>query len=109
MMNPRYFILIFLIAIPCLSFKAKCSDEGLGGHPTQTLKVQYEVRSNEVYVNIGNGEPNYKVFLMNQKGSKVDLVFDSKEFKITSLNDGKWSMGIRDGSDKYFFCEIVID
>ncbi len=109
MMNPKYFILILLFAVPCLSFKSSCFSTGLEDHPTQTLQVHYDVKSGEVYVKVSNGEPNYRVFLMNRKGVKVDLVFDSKEFKVTSLNDGKWSMGIRDSSDKYFFCEIVID
>ncbi len=109
MMNPKYFILILLFAVPCLSFKSTCFIAGSGDHPTPTLQVQYEVRSGELYVKVSNGEPDYRVFFMNQKGAKVDLVFDAKEFKVTSLKGGKWSMGIRDGSDKYFFCEIVID
>ena len=81
----------------------------LDNYPKQNLKVDFEVISNNVHISIGNGKPDYKVFLMNRKGSKIDFVFTSKSFVIKSLNKGKWSIGIRDNSDKYFFSEVVID
>lgn len=107
----KKYLLVFVIGILTLSsFKRTQNDIwDLNQLPEENLKVLIEVNEGKLNVQILNGVPTYKVFLMDSAGNREKYIFSEKEFTLKTRLKGTVHLGIRDGSDKYFVGEVEVD
>ena len=109
-MSEKY-LLVFVIGILTLSsFKYTQNNIGdLIQLPKEDLKVITEVNEGKLNVKILNGVPTYKVFLVDSAGKREMNSFSEKTFTVKTSLKGVVNLGIRDGSDKYYVGEVVVD